>query len=75
MLEPIEPYHCVCIGCHKEPHQIEEYTDPELLEGLSPLQFVESQEGTYNPYNGHFLCTACYIKAGMPSSPKGWKAP
>jgi hypothetical protein len=28
---------------------------------------VREEEGTYNPANGHFLCTHCYIAAGMPS--------
>jgi hypothetical protein len=37
--------------------------------------FVINEEGTYNRENGHFLCTECYIKAGMPSSPVGWKCP
>ena len=37
--------------------------------------YVRRGEGTYNRDNGHFLCTPCYIKAGMPSSPRGWRAP
>jgi hypothetical protein len=32
-------------------------------------------EGTMNWENGHYNCTECYMKAGMPSSPTGWKAP
>lgn len=32
-------------------------------------------EGTMNWENGHFACTECYIQMGMPSSPRGWKAP
>lgn len=63
----------ICIGCKKTPKEIEEYNsnftdDP-------PDRYVKENEGTYNQENGHFLCTECYIKAGMPSSPKGWKAP
>ena len=38
-------------------------------------QYVRQEEGTYNPENGHFLCDMCYIKAGMPSSPYGWRCP
>jgi hypothetical protein len=45
------------------------------LESMTPEQVVREQEGTFNPRNGHFLCTDCYIKAGMPSSPVGWHAP
>lgn len=37
--------------------------------------YVIEEEGTYNPENGHFLCDSCYIKAGQPSSPGGWKCP
>jgi len=37
--------------------------------------YVRSEEGTYNPQNGHFLCDRCYINAGMPSSPSGWRCP
>jgi hypothetical protein len=37
--------------------------------------YVVYEEGTFNPTNGHFLCDDCYIKAGMPSSPTGWKCP
>jgi hypothetical protein len=42
---------------------------------MTPEQYVRSEEGTFNLKNGHFACTACYINIGMPSSPRGWKAP
>ena len=42
---------------------------------MTPEQFVRREEGTFNIENGHFLCTDCYIAAGMPSSPRGWTAP
>lgn len=38
-------------------------------------QWIRQNEGTYNPSNGHFACTDCYIKIGQPSSPQGWVAP
>lgn len=38
-------------------------------------EYLRYEEGTYNHENGHFLCTPCYIEAGMPSSPRGWRAP
>jgi hypothetical protein len=37
--------------------------------------YVIQEEGTYNKTNGHFLCDTCYIKAGMPTKPYGWKCP
>jgi hypothetical protein len=39
------------------------------------IDYVIENEGTYNRNNGHFLCDTCYIKAGQPSSPRGWKCP
>ena len=64
-----------CIGCGKAPDQIDEYTEMAALEEMTPEQYVKVEEGTYNPENGHFACTSCYIRMGMPSSPRGWKAP
>jgi hypothetical protein len=65
----------LCIGCLKRPEDMEEYTTMAKEYECTPDQFVQREEGTYNPRNGHFTCTACYIKMGMPSSPFGWKAP
>lgn len=70
-----------CIGCKKWAEDIEEYVHEaahDVQEGetpLTPSQWVAENEGTYNQDNGHFLCTPCYIEAGMPSSPWGWTAP
>jgi hypothetical protein len=70
--EPIKP---LCIGCNKRPDEIEECVEIAKEEGMTPDDFVRNEEGTYNGANGHFLCTDCYIRAGMPSSPYGWFAP
>lgn len=64
-----------CIGCYQIPDQIEEYQPAMTESSLSPDEYVKQEEGTYNPENGHFLCTKCYIAAGIPTSPSGWKAP
>jgi hypothetical protein len=57
----------ICIGCGKEPHEIPEYVElAEREEFLSPRLAVINEEGTYNPRNGHFWCTTCYISNGMP---------
>ena len=73
-----------CNGCKKVPEDIGEYVHYAKAENayadspneyITPTQYVQDQEGTYNPENGHFLCTECYINAGMPSSRWGWKAP
>ena len=64
-----------CIGCDKAPNEIGEYIEMAGIEEITPEQYVRSEEGTFNPENGHFACTTCYIGMGMPSSPRGWKAP
>lgn len=65
----------ICIGCGKAPNEIGKYVEMAELEGISPEQYVRNEEGTLNLENGHFACTDCYIRMGMPSSPRGWKAP
>jgi hypothetical protein len=65
----------ICIGCGKTPDQIEEYIDAASALDMTPAEYVRSEEGTFNPDNGHFACTGCYIAMGMPSSPRGWIAP
>lgn len=64
-----------CIGCGKSPDEIDEYVFYAQLNDMTPLDFVMTEEGTYNGENGHFACTDCYIKMGEPSSPQGWVAP
>lgn len=65
----------ICIGCNKEPHEIQEYIEIANEESMTPEEYVKCEEGTFNKENGHFTCTSCYIKMGMPSSPQGWTAP
>ena len=65
----------LCVGCNKHPDEIEEYVEIAEIEKMSPDDYVRQEEGTYNHENGHFLCTICYVRAGMPSSPRGWKTP
>lgn len=67
----IEPFDPMCGVFAKDMT----YMDALLEEGQSRAEYVAMNEGTYNRENGHFLCDTCYIKAGMPSSPEGWKCP
>ena len=64
-----------CIGCGKRLDQIQEYLDAAQEEKTTPDNYVWEEEGTLNRENGHFMCTTCYVHAGCPSSPTGWKAP
>jgi len=65
----------ICIGCNRPPSQIPEYIEMGQVEEMSPEEFVRQEEGTFNPENGHFACTECYIRMGMPSSKARWVAP
>jgi hypothetical protein len=65
----------ICPWCEKTPDQIQEFIDAAKENVTTPEEYVRTEEGTYNPENGHFCCTNCYIAIGMPSRPGGWKAP
>lgn len=68
----------VCRGCNRHPDEISEYVSAaaEYDPPVTPDQYVQIEEGTYNKETGGFLCTDCYINAGMPTAPyPGWKAP
>lgn len=67
-----------CYRCGRRPEQIDEYVqraaDPE--EGFADADAVVTQDdGTYNPRTHRFACTECYIAVGMPTAPRGWRAP
>lgn len=70
-----DSFRIICIGCQKAPSEIAEYVEIAKDEGMTPDDYVREEEGTFNPRNGHFTCTDCYVKMGMPSSPRGWCAP
>ncbi len=65
----------VCQGCGRSPAEISEYVEAGYECGMSPKVYVWKEERTLNKENGHFLCTTCYVKAGMPTTPGGWKCP
>lgn len=64
----------ICTGCNKYADELEEYIEAAKMSEMSVEDFVREEEGTYNPSNGHFLCTDCYVDAGMPSTENGWVA-
>lgn len=71
MMRPL----ALCIGCNKLAAELAEYIRLAEDNNMTPGDYVRKEEGTYNPENGHFLCTPCYVAIGMPSSPHGWHAP
>lgn len=65
--------------CGRYARDIPDY-DSFIFEGepVTPqdrINYVVNEEGTYNPLTDHFLCDQCYIDAGCPASPSGWKCP
>lgn len=75
VLFPEPPERPVCIGCGKHPEELTEYIEAARVEKVEPHEYVRFFEGTYNPVNGHFACTGCYVAMGAPSTPRGWVAP
>lgn len=67
--EPFDP------GCGRYASQIPGLGEFAEDANLSRADYVRREEGTYNPDTNHFLCDACYITAGMPTSSTGWKCP
>lgn len=68
----------ICTGCDRSPSEIEEYVEAAAAEPdhyANADEYVREEEDTFNAMNGHFLCTVCYVRAGMPSSERGWVAP
>lgn len=56
-----------CACCGKTPSELKEYITNASVEGITPDEFVRTQEGTFNPETEEFYCTQCYIEIGMPS--------
>lgn len=76
MNNPNEPFDPMCGRYAKDMEELDWFIREDDDRIVSPEEretYIIKEEGTYNPSNGHFLCDACYIKAGMPSSPYGWK--
>jgi hypothetical protein len=67
----------ICIGCQLSPDQISSCKTFAAEFNVTPIEYVREHEGTLNRDNGHFLCDACYVDAGMPALgwPSRWVAP
>lgn len=65
-----------CVGCGKTPDELLEYREMAAVENTTPLAYVQREEGTYNPHDGAFACTECYLAMGAPSqrAPNRWIA-
>ena len=67
--EPFDPH------CQRFAHDME-YLDSFIDNRVETREdYIRTEEGTYNPENGHFLCDDCYMAVGQPSSPRGWICP
>lgn len=56
-----------CIDCGKAPGELGEYQQAGKENGMTPEAYVRLEEGTYNPENGHFLCTEDFITRELTS--------
>ncbi len=63
MIDLPDPY---CVKCHRSPKHILEYIEAAEDDKTDPISYLRREEGTYNPSNGHFWCTTCYVKVGTP---------
>lgn len=70
-------YNLRCIGCGLGPEEIRDYDSWAREAGMTNTEFVQSDEGTLNPHNGHFACDSCYARLGSPVGERGsrWVAP
>ena len=50
----------------RTPYGIPEYSEEADRAGLDAIDFMKREECTYNPENGFFFFTDCYIKRGCP---------
>lgn len=57
---------CQCFYCNRKPEEIAEVRLFSSSYGMEPLEYVKSEEGTFDPATGFFACDSCYIKAGTP---------
>ena len=66
-----------CFGCLRTPAELPEVVAIAADEGVTPDEWVRTEEGTFNRENGHFACDECYVAIGMPSlpAPARWIAP
>ena len=55
-----------CAVCKRTPDDLSEYIFAANEENITPAEYVEREEGTFNRKTGAFYCTSCYIKIGMP---------
>ena len=55
-----------CKLCKREPNQINEYVECSKLLSITPEEYIEKEEGTFNKETQEFYCTECYIMMGMP---------
>lgn len=84
---PGDPYDPRCRRHASDMDELDGSVIPEGEDRYSSIEdrrraYVRTEEGTYNPHNGHFLCDHCYIDAGKPSQPRrplgelqGWRCP
>lgn len=56
-----------CVGCGRTAGRLDEYHELAEFSGyVTAEDAVRNAEGTFNPANGRFYCSPCYVDAGQP---------
>lgn len=55
-----------CKGCHRVPIELSEFVEMADVFQVTPQQYVERYEETFDRRTERFYCTTCWEKAGMP---------
>jgi hypothetical protein len=62
----------ICKGCQRTPSHIDEYQEMADALKLTPDEYVEQYEETFDLRTRQFFCTPCWERAGMPiRTPEG----
>lgn len=61
-----------CFYCGKYANELPSVLAAAQANDMTAAELARD-DGTYNRNLNQFACDACYIEAGMPSSPSGWK--
>ena len=65
-----------CAVCKHTPDELTEYVDSASGCGITPDEYVRTEEGTLDIFSGMFVCTPCYVSIGHPAFSSGtrWTA-
>lgn len=56
----------ICGRCGKFAYEIDEYRTEAAPLGITPAEYVQRYETTFDERTMRFLCTDCFVCAGFP---------